>query len=470
MQIDLNKIKKIHFIGIGGIGLSAIAKLMIWRDKKISGSDCQESEITEMLKKSGAKIFIGHNEKNIDKKIDLVACTLAINKDNPEIQEAKRLNIPILIYPEFLGLLTKDKFGIAVCGTHGKSTVTSMISLIFESAGLDPTVVVGSKVPKFNGNVRIGKSEYFIYEACEYQRSFLNYSPKVIVLNNIELDHTDYYKNIKDYENAFEEFIKHLKDDGFLIVNEKVKSEKKKKKSQNSKLRVLSFGTDKETDLHATNIQFDPGITKFSVVYNKRKNTENLGEFSLKIPGMFNVYNALAAISVALLVGIDVEIIKKTLGNFKNIWRRFEYIGELNKAKIYSDYAHHPTEVKSTIDGVKKFFPNKRIVVIFQPHQRNRTRNLFQDFIKSFDNADLIILNEIFDVAGREEIKDQNISSLDLANKIKKRSKNKTVLFGKNLEKTKKLILKNIKKDDIVLIMGAGDIYKIIKDFTDKKD
>ena len=219
-------------------------------------------------------------------------------------------------------------------------------------------------------------------------------------------------------------------------------------------------------DLQATDIQFNSGITKFNIIYKNK----NLGEFSLQIPGIFNVYNALAAISAALLIGIDIEIIKKTLGNFKGIWRRFEYIGDFKKAKIYSDYAHHPTEVKSTIDGAKKFFPNKRIVAVFQPHQRNRTKNLFQDFIKSFDNADLIILNEIFDVAGRESLKDRNISSLDLVNEIKKRRKNKTVLFSKNLKETEKLILENIRKDDVVLVMGAGDIYKLNKILVNRKN
>ncbi len=465
MSINLNEIKKIHFIGIGGIGLSAIAKLMVWQGKKVSGSDCQASEITDELKELGVKIFIGHNKKNLDKDVGLAAYTLAVGQDNPEIQKAKKLNIPILTYPEFLGLLIKDKFGIAISGTHGKSTVTSMVALILEKAGLDPTVVVGGKISEFGGNVRISKSKYFIFEACEYQRAFLNYWPKVIVLNNIELDHTDYYKDIKDYESAFEEFIGHLPKDGVLIVNEKNQKSKIKNQNYNSKCKILSFGIDKKNDLVAYDIKFENGKTKFNVNFKNK----NLGEFSLQIPGIFNVYNALAAISVGLLLGIDIEIIKKTLAEFKGIWRRFEHIGNCQGAEIYSDYAHHPTEVRSTIDGARKFFPGKRIIAVFQPHQHNRTKNLFQNFINSFDNADLIILNEIFDVAGRENINDQNISSLDLVNEIKKHSKNKTVLFGKNLKETEKLILENIKKNDVVLIMGAGDIYKLNSKFKTQK-
>lgn len=216
----------------------------------------------------------------------------------------------------------------------------------------------------------------------------------------------------------------------------------------------------------AYDIKFENGKTKFNVNFKNK----NLGEFSLQIPGIFNVYNALAAISVGLLLEIDdIEVIKKTLAEFKGIWRRFEHIGNCQGAEIYSDYAHHPTEVRSTIDGARKFFPGKRIIAVFQPHQHNRTKNLFQNFIKSFDNADLIILNEIFDVAGRENANDQNISSLDLVNEIKKHSKNKTVLFGKNLKETEKLILENIKKNDVVLIMGAGDIYKLNSKFKTQK-
>jgi len=482
--VNINNLKKIHFVGIGGIGVSAIAKLMIWREKKVSGSDCQESEITDELKKMGAEIFIGHQRENLADDVDLLICTLAVPEDNPEIIKAKKLGIPIFTYPQALGFLTKEKFGIAVCGTHGKSTASSMLALIFKKAGLDPTVVIGSKVADFSGNAALGKSEYFVFEACEYKRAFLNYYPKIIILNNIELDHTDYYKNLEDYQNAFEEFIKHLPEDGILIVNEEVLNLKFYKKlsiqnchselvsesenlTNNKKIlkqvqddkmiKILSFGSDKKNDLVVSDIQLKDGETKFKVIFQEK----NFGEFILKVPGIFNVYNALGAIAAALLLEIKPEIIKKTLADFQGIWRRFESVGEINGAKIISDYAHHPTEVRSTIEGARNFYPKKRIIAVFQPHQRNRTKKLFNDFVKSFDQADMVILSEIFDVVGREEKKDSDVSSFDLAEEIKKRSKEKTVLFTKDLGKTKKIILKNAQKDDIILVMGAGDIYKI---------
>jgi UDP-N-acetylmuramate--alanine ligase len=448
--VNINNLKKIHFVGIGGIGVSAIAKLMIWQEKKVSGSDCQESEITNELKKMGAEIFIGHKQENLNEDIDLAICTLAVPENNPEIIKAKKFGIPIFTYPQALGFLTKEKFGIAVCGTHGKSTASSMLALILKKSGLDPTIVIGSKVADFNGNAVVGKSKYFVFEACEYKRAFLNYYPKIIILNNVELDHTDYYKNLEDYKSAFEEFIKHLPKDGMLIINEKVKI-------QNSKVKILSFGSDKKNDLVVSDIQLKDGETRFKVIFQEK----NLGEFVLKVPGIFNIYNALGAIAAALLLEIKPEIIKKTLADFQGIWRRFESVGEINGAKIISDYAHHPTEVKAMIEGAEKFYPDKRIIAVFQPHRRNRTKKLFNDFIKSFDRADMVILSEIFDVAGREEKKDSDVSSLDLVKEIKKRSKEKTVLFAKNLKETKKLILKNARKNDIILVMGAGDIYKI---------
>ena len=458
-KMNINNIKKIHFVGIGGIGVSAIAKLMIWQGKEVSGSDCQESEITDELKKMGAGIFIGHQRENLADDVDLVICTLAVPENNPEIIKAKKLGIPIFTYPQVLGFLTKEKFGIAVCGTHGKSTASSMLALIIKKAELDPTIIIGSKVADFNGNAAAGKSEYFVFEACEYKRAFLNYYPKIIILNNIELDHTDYYKNKKDYENAFEEFIGHLPKDGTLIINEKVEMKKLKVKSQSLKFKILSFGSDKKNDLVVSDIQLKNGETRFKVIFQEK----NLGEFVLKVPGIFNVYNALGAITAALLLEIKPEIIKKTLADFQGIWRRFELVGEINGAKIISDYAHHPTEVEATIKGAKNFYPGKKIIAIFQPHQRNRTKKLFNDFVKSFDSADMVILSKIFDVVGREEKKDSDVNSLDLVREIKKRSKEKTVLFAEDLEKTKKLILENARKNDIILVMGAGDIYKMIR-------
>jgi len=477
-KIDFTKIKKIHFIGIGGIGLSAVAKLMLARGKIVSGSDINESEITDELKKIGAKISIGQRAENLTKDIELVIYTLAISEDNSELAKAKKLKIPLLTYPEALGKIFNDKYGIAVCGTHGKSTTASLVGLILAVGGLDPSVLVGSKVPEFQGNLRIGASKYFVIEACEYERAFLEYWPKIIILNNIELDHTDYYKNIEDYKKAFGEFIGHLPKNGVWVCNgDDKESQNLKQKIQkySPKIKIMSFGFSENNDIRGYDIKIGKGKVKFKVKC-KGSSCEiplcgnfatseiiSQGEFTLKIPGKFNVYNALAAIAVGLRLGVDVEKIKKTLVDFGGTWRRFEVKGECKNATVISDYAHHPTAVKATVEAARQFYPGRRIVVAFQPHQHNRTKLRYNDFGKSFASADALILAEIFDVAGREEKKDKNISSQNLAEDIKKRNKKMTpnIFYAKDLDDTRKLIDEKIMPGDIVLVMGAGDIYKV---------
>lgn len=454
-NIDFKKNKKIHFIGIGGIGLSAIAKLMLAQGKTVSGSDANKSEITDELAKFGARIFIGQKAENLANDTELVIYTLAIPKNNPERVKAEKMKIPMLTYPEALGLLFNGKFGIAICGTHGKSTTTSMISLVLAEGGLDPSVVVGSKVPAYGGNLRIGKSEYMVIEACEYERAFLEYFPRIIILNNIELDHTDYYKDINDYRSAFEEFIRHLPKGGVLIMN----GDDKESQKYNSKIKIFNFGLNESNDLRGYDIEMGAGRTKFKVKYCNKE----LGEFTLKVPGKFNVYNALATIAAGLQLGIGVEKIKKTLAGFSGIWRRFEIKGNYKGATIISDYAHHPTAARSTIEAAREFYPGRRIVAVFQPHQHNRTKMLYEDFLKSFDAADVLILVEIFDVAGREEKKDQNVSSKKMAEDIKKFNSKlaSNIFYVGSISEAQKMIEEKIKANDILLIMGAGDIYKI---------
>jgi len=468
--MNLNKLKKIHFIGIGGIGLSAIARLMKEKGKEVSGSDLSFSLVIDKLEKLGIKIYIGQVKENISDDIDLVIYTTAIPKNNPELKRAKELGIKTITYPEALGLIFNDKFGIAVCGTHGKSTVSAMAGLLLDDAKLDPSVIVGSIVPRYDSNLRIGKSKYFVAEACEYERSFLNLYPKIIILNNIELDHTDYYRDLDDMKSAFREFISHLPEDGILICNSDDKEiQNSKSQIQNHKFQILSFGLDEINNLRGYDVKFESGKTKFKVSYISK----DLGEFVLKAPGLFNVYNALGVIALGLILGISAEIIKKSLANFSGIWRRFEIKGKYKNALVISDYAHHPTAVKATIEAARKFYPDKRIFAVFQPHQHNRTKKLYQDFLKSFDSADVLILSEIFDVAGREEVSDQDVSSPQLIKDIRKRINKKKleirncklgidfVFYARNLKETKKLIDANIKTDDILLIMGAGDIYKV---------
>ena len=419
--------KKIYFVGIGGIGVSALAKLFLVYGKQIAGSDKYSSEITDDLQKKGIKVYIGHEDTNLDSDTDLVIYSAAVGPEIPERKKATELGIKQLSYPKALGLITKSKDTIAISGTHGKSTTTAMLGLILTEAGLDPTVIVGSKVkhPTFDENVRIGRGKYFVVEACEWRAHMLNLKPKIIVLTNIESDHLDYYKTFKNLKNAFKEYVGRLPKNGLLIFNADDKN---------------CIETAKSARCKTVGYSIKSGL-----------------DFSLQIPGRFNIYNALAASTCALRLGIKPEIIRKTLANFKGIWRRFEKIGEYKGALIFSDYAHHPTAVKETLRAAKEKYPQRRLVVVYQPHHFDRTKRLFREFTKAFDLADLVILNEIYDVPGRESAK--KISSRDLVGELKKR-KIKAV-FARDLKETKEFLLKNIRRGDLVLIMGAGDIYKL---------
>jgi UDP-N-acetylmuramate--alanine ligase len=477
--MNLEKIKKVHFIGIGGIGVSAVAKMVLNAGKETTGSDLVASEITDDLKRRGAKIFIGHKKENLEKDIDLLIYSSAVPENNPERKRAKELGIRQFSYPQFLGQLSKNYFTIAISGTHGKTTTTALIGLILEKAGFDPTVVVGSKINDFQeGNFRFGKSRYLVVEACEWQANMLNLWPQIIVLTNLEADHLDYYKDIDDIILHFQKYIDKLPKQGKIILN--VDDENLLKKLL-ARRKVVSYGIKKPADVMVKNIETGHGFQKIdliadSEVYNFQFEIKGL---KLKIPGIFNIYNCLAATTCALSLGVEPEIIKEVLENYSGCWRRFE-IHDLEikkeevsrkgdggrgvgvKLKIISDYAHHPTAIKNTIRAAKEFFPKRRIFVVFQPHHHHRTKVLFDDFVNSFDEADLTIISEIYNVAGREKKVDQDITSKNLVKEISKRKKK--VFYAKDLNETKRLILKNLKKNDVLLIMGAGDIYKIVND------
>lgn len=392
MRIYLNEVKKVHFIGVCGIGISAIAMLLKTAGKEVSGSDLRSSPICDNLKKNGIKIKIGHSENNVSEDIDLVIYSPAIPDNNQELEKAKRTGIKIINYPQALGLIFNNKTGIAVCGTHGKSTTSAMIGSILDDSELDPSIVIGSIIPRYNSNLRLGKSQYFVAEACEYKRSFLYLKPKITILNNIELDHTDYYRDLDDLRNAFREFVGNLPHDGILICNGddlNIKNLNTEIKVHYPKLKIISFGQDKMNDLQVSDLKFEIGITKYRVSYLGKY----LGEFYLKVPGLFNLYNSLATISLGLVLGISIENIRESLVNFAGIWRRFEIKGTYKNTLIVSDYAHHPTAVKMTIEAAKNFYPERRIFAIFQPHQYNRVKRLYKHYLECFNAADVIILS-----------------------------------------------------------------------------
>ncbi len=428
---------KIHFIGIGGIGVSALARYYLKKGHKVSGSDLVRSEITDALKNNRAKIRIGKPVEVDPQQIDLVVYSPAVKESNLELKAARRAGIKCLSYPQALGELTKQHYTIAISGTHGKSTVTCMIGLLLVKAGLDPTIIVGTKMKEFkNGNCRVGKSKYLVIEADEHFASFLNYWPKIIVLTNIEKDHLDYYKNLRNIIKAFKKYVLHLPKDGLLIANKDDKNIKK----------IACFASKKYYSLK------QPEAKKLKKI--------------LKVPGEHNVSNALAALTVARVLKISDKVSFKALSMYKGSWRRFEEknskIGNC-KLKIISDYAHHPTEIKATLKAAREKFPKSKIWCIFQPHQYQRTYYLFKDFTEAFrqSSADKIIITDVFDVAGREE---KNIKKKVSSAKLVKEIKRKNVVY---LPKVKLFdyIKANIEEIDVLIIMGAGDIYQLASKF-----
>ena len=436
---------KIHFIGIGGIGVSALAQYYLSKGYQVSGSDLVSSEITEALKKKGAKILIGkHRKENLPKNVDLVIYSPAVQKTNPELRAA--FKIQILSYPEALGKLTEQYYTIAVSGTHGKSTTTAMISLILIKAGLDPTVIIGTKLKEFgDSNCRVGKSKYLVIEADEHFASFLNYWPKIIVLTNIEADHLDYYKNLNNILKTFKKYVGHLPKDGYLVANKDDKN-----------IRSIFSTTVKN-------------VLWYSLKDKESRELQTI----LKIPGEHNIYNALAALTLARTLKISDGISLKSLSEFHGSWRRFEIIkGNLGgkKITIVSDYGHHPTKVRVTLKAAREKWPKEKIYCVYQPHQYQRTYYLFADFVKTFKQAPMnkIIITDIFDVAGREEgdIK-KKVNSEKLVKAINKKG---VVYLSK--EKILDYIRDNIREIDVLIIMGAGDIYRLVDSLslTEKKN
>ncbi len=449
----------VHCIGIGGIGVSAIAKWFLSKGAAVSGSDLNESIITKELASRGVSITIGpHSADHIPSETDFIVYSPAAEQDNPELRAAHAKNIPVYSYPEVLGMLMEGTYGIAISGTHGKSTTTSIIGLILTEAGMDPTVVVGSRVHLFDGNIRIGNSQYFIAEACEWKAHMMHVHPRGAVLTNIDADHLDYYQSIDKIAEAFREFFCKVPENGFAVLPAGSPYTDSLRACVSAP--VYTFGLEKESDFYAHSINVAHERQEFRIRYRG----EDLGFFFLRIPGTFNIENALAACAVAHHLNIPVSIIRKVFETFPGIWRRFERVGEYKGALVLSDYAHHPTAVSKTIRAAREFFPERRIVAVFQPHHRHRTRVLFNLFVTAFDEADEIIINEIYDVAGRENEEDKSISSELLAEHIRRRGKR--VIFSPDLSQTKQLISECARPGDALLIMGAGDIDSVSRDIA----
>ena len=447
--------KNIHFIGIGGISQSALAIILHKNGFCISGSDCQQNAITTKLQNMGIKIYIGHNKQNVE-GANLVVYSAAIGQDNPEIIEAKKLNIVTVSRAQLLGTIAAayNKV-ISISGTHGKTTATSMLAAIFLKAKKNPTLHIGGNLPQINGNVFVGGKNYFITEACEYCDSFLSLNNFYGVVLNLQEDHMDYFKNLANLQKSFQKFAKNTNDKGFLVVN----ADDNFCKRLITPATKMTYGINNNAHIMAKNIRARKG-EKYS--YNLFVCGKKIAKIKLPISGKHNIYNSLAAISVALCENIKVHKIKSALKHFKMPERRFQKIKN-HGATIVHDYAHHPTEIAASINTAKQMAKGK-LVVVFQPHTYSRTQYLFKQFLTCFKGADQLVLLPIY---AARETPIENVSSNNLAIQIAKTGQ--SVQLATNLEHAYKLLQQYNKKGNFILILGAGSIEKLVEYFKKNK-
>jgi len=428
-KIDIDKVNRIHLIGVGGIGVSALARHLLQEKKVVSGSDRSLTPITKALAAEGVQIFSEQSAENIKKDIELVVYTEAMSEDHQEMQAARKLNIPMVNYFEALGLAMNPYYLIAVAGTHGKSTTTAMLTDIFETVDKDPTAVIGALRAKTQSNYRAGKSKYAVVEACEYKRDFLFLKPDILVITNIELEHVDYYTSLEDVQAAFKTLVGQINEGGIVVAD-----------TAHPNVAPVLIGAE------ATVVNYQDF---FDV------------QLQLKQPGIHNRMNAAAALAAAKAEKIDVDEAKLALSNFAGTWRRFEYKGELNGAPVYDEYAHHPTEIIASIQGARELYPNKKIHVVFQPHTFSRTAVLFDNFARALGHADEVYLLPVY--AAREE-NATGVSSRELA--VKVLESNSSVSYVSSLEDAESQLRMKVTQTDVVVLMGAGNVTDLADSLT----
>lgn len=458
--LELPQIKYIHFIGIDGISMSGLAEILLSLGYKVSGSDMKTSNKTRKLEKMGAKIFQYHSEDNIDNP-DLVVYTAAIKENNPEMIKARRLNIPLIDRATLLGqIMKKYPYGVAVSGTHGKTTTTSMITTIMLESALDPTVHIGAELEAIGGTTHIGGDKYFIAEACEYYESFLKFYPYLAVILNIEYDHADYFRNIEHVKETFLKFAGLVPEDGYLVAC--ADDPNTVSILDNVRCNKITYGIKSGNAMWtAKNIKFDDmGCGYFTVLKDKEK----LAEIKLSVPGIHNVSNSLAAIAACHTLGCDISTIKRGLFKFTGAHQRFELKGIIDNIKVIDDYAHHPSEIKATLKAAKNC-SHSRIWCVFQPHTYTRTKFLLDEFAVSFSDASMIIVTDIY---AAREVDNGEIHSSILAERIKSSGQNAVYISG--FENIVDYLENNVVPGDIVITMGAGDIYKVGEMFLNSKN
>ncbi|MCF0228522.1 MAG: UDP-N-acetylmuramate--L-alanine ligase [Parasporobacterium sp.] len=450
-NIEFENRKKIHFTGIGGISMSAIAQVLLSRGFSVTGSDSRKSGLTQQLESEGAEIFIGQSGDNIAPDVDMVVYTAAISRDNPELSKARELGIPCVTRADFLGSLMKNyETCVCVSGTHGKTTTTSMLSEVMLKADTDPTIMVGGILPSINGNTRIGSSGKFITEACEYTNSFLSFFPTIAIILNVKADHLDFFKDIDDIRNSFREFARLVPDDGALIINGEI--DNLDYFTEGLGCRVIRFGRTPECEFRAENITFNELAC---AEYDLHTDDGSIYHVELKIPGEHNVYNSMSAAAAAQVMGLNMEQAIRSISEFCGVDRRFQYKGRIGGVTIIDDYAHHPDEIEATLKAALNI-PHKKLWVVFQPHTYTRTEAFMEEFADKLALADEVVLAEIY--AAREK----NIHGISSQNIMKLiQEKGTQCHYYPTFDEIENFLLENCENGDVLITMGAGDVVLI---------
>lgn len=451
----MKTVKNVHFVGIGGIGMSGIAEILLNQGFNITGSDLNKTDITERLESLGIKIFEGHSADNL-KEADVVVYSSAVTLDNPEVKAALEKGIPVIKRSEMLAECMRMKYGIGIAGTHGKTTTTSMVGLVLTEAGIDPTIIVGGKLSSLGGtNARLGQGDYIVVEADEFDRTFLKLTPVIAALTTLEREHLDTYKDLDDIKGAFVEFANKVPFFGFVVLCLDEPALQDIVPLINKK--IITYGLTPQADVRAINILHKERSTEFTVVYKGKE----FGKIKLNIPGLHNVRNSLVAVTIGNELGVDFEVIKRALESFNGVYRRFEkkYDAEI---MVVDDYGHHPTEINVTLDGIRRGW-NRRLVAVFQPHLYSRTRDFYMEFGRSFLNSDVFICTDIYPA---REKPIEGISGQLIADAAKKFG-HKNVYYEPDKTKVPDLLKKIYKKGDIIITLGAGDIWKYGEKFIE---
>ncbi len=448
-------VKNVHFIGIGGIGMSGIAEILLSQGFKITGSDLTKTEVTDRLESLGVKIYEGHSAENLT-EADVVVYSSAVTLDNPEVKAAIERKIPVIKRSEMLAECMRMKYGIGIAGTHGKTTTTSMVGLVLTEAGIDPTIIVGGKLSGLGGtNARLGKGDYIVVEADEFDRTFLKLAPVIAALTTLEKEHLDTYKDLDDIKSAFIEFANKVPFFGFVVLCMDEPALQDIIPLINKK--IFTYGLSPQADIRAINITHDKNKTEFTVIYQGVE----LGRMKLNIPGLHNVKNSLVALTIAKEMGVDFKIVKKALESFNGVYRRFE-IKHDSEIMVIDDYGHHPTEINVTLDGIRRGW-NRRLVAVFQPHLYSRTKDFYEEFGRSFLNSDIFICTDVYPA---REKPIEGISG-ELISKAAKKFGHKNVFYEPDKTKVPDLLKKIYKKGDIIITLGAGDIWKFGEKFVE---